>query len=368
MLGRLNMTIKECIKVYKDFGEAIFSNKRPFWKLKFNRYDHKRLETFMRNVAGGNSHEDPPFQNPKDPGRLNDKEQRHQSRFSQTRVGVLTITKGTNDQLFLLRSYPNRTRVTNNVQDRGKLLNLQHQQDCATWEAARATSAAPTFFRPIKINGLIYIDGGLQANNPSYQAWLEVNAMHQKNPERCQSTRGGIQCFVSIGTGKGAPHDLIVDGNWIRRLVSIVGDALAKMTDPEPIHAHTESHCADGTYFRFNVEKGLEKMKLDEYKVQNHEPLTVQRITTAVSTYLNQDQDARNNLRVLATNLVEQRRTRHDILASRSGNGLANGHGSGVSRVRSSEHAEAPASPVTLRRRPTVPEMEAQHVESELAS
>lgn len=34
------------------------------------------------------------------------------------------------------------------------------------WEAARATSAAPSFFSAMKINGYLMIDGGLGANNP----------------------------------------------------------------------------------------------------------------------------------------------------------------------------------------------------------
>jgi patatin-like phospholipase/acyl hydrolase len=34
------------------------------------------------------------------------------------------------------------------------------------WEAARATSASPTYFNPIKVDGVELLDGGLGANNP----------------------------------------------------------------------------------------------------------------------------------------------------------------------------------------------------------
>jgi len=34
------------------------------------------------------------------------------------------------------------------------------------WEAARATSAAPTYFPPMKVGKYTFVDGGLQANNP----------------------------------------------------------------------------------------------------------------------------------------------------------------------------------------------------------
>lgn len=34
------------------------------------------------------------------------------------------------------------------------------------WEAARATSAAPGYFAPMKIGRWTFVDGGLMANNP----------------------------------------------------------------------------------------------------------------------------------------------------------------------------------------------------------
>lgn len=42
------------------------------------------------------------------------------------------------------------------------------------WEAARATSAAPSFFGPIKIEGRKFGDGALNANNPVRQVWWEA--------------------------------------------------------------------------------------------------------------------------------------------------------------------------------------------------
>jgi patatin-like phospholipase/acyl hydrolase len=34
------------------------------------------------------------------------------------------------------------------------------------WQAARATSAAPAYFKPLQVNGYTLVDGGLGANNP----------------------------------------------------------------------------------------------------------------------------------------------------------------------------------------------------------
>jgi patatin-like phospholipase/acyl hydrolase len=68
---------------------------------------------------------------------------------------------------------------------------------CAIWEAGRATSAAPTFFKPIKIEaprpGGTYVDGGLAHNNPAELALSEARKIWN-------STRKF--CLVSIGTGR----------------------------------------------------------------------------------------------------------------------------------------------------------------------
>jgi patatin-like phospholipase/acyl hydrolase len=39
--------------------------------------------------------------------------------------------------------------------------------DCMIWQAARATCAAPTYFRRMKIGKWEYVDGGLGFNNPT---------------------------------------------------------------------------------------------------------------------------------------------------------------------------------------------------------
>ena len=68
---------------------------------------------------------------------------------------------------------------------------------CRIWEAARATSAAPTFFEPITIEDpkppSSYVDGGLKHNNPSEIAIAEAERIWP------QAKRFVL---VSIGTGK----------------------------------------------------------------------------------------------------------------------------------------------------------------------
>ena len=69
--------------------------------------------------------------------------------------------------------------------------------ECALWQAARATSAALTFFKPMSIGHprpvITYIDGGMGYNNPSEVALDEARRIWP----RC--TQFGL---VSIGTGR----------------------------------------------------------------------------------------------------------------------------------------------------------------------
>lgn len=69
--------------------------------------------------------------------------------------------------------------------------------NCTIWEAGRATSAAPTFFKPIKIEiplpGATFIDGGLVYNNPAELALSEAQRIW---------TSVKRFCLVSLGTGR----------------------------------------------------------------------------------------------------------------------------------------------------------------------
>ena len=67
---------------------------------------------------------------------------------------------------------------------------------CTIVEAARATSAAPTFFEPVEImiNGTKerFVDGALGFNNPVMELYSEAKTIF---PSR------SIDCIVSLGTG-----------------------------------------------------------------------------------------------------------------------------------------------------------------------
>jgi predicted acylesterase/phospholipase RssA len=83
-------------------------------------------------------------------------------------------------------------------------------------DAAHATSAAPTYFEPVRLDGATLIDGGVFATNPSLVAYAEV--------------RGTLDLLLSLGTGshtRPLPYDKIKDWGqleWARPVIDVVFD------------------------------------------------------------------------------------------------------------------------------------------------
>jgi len=128
------------------------------------------------------------------------------------------------------------------------------------WEAARATSAASTFFEPIKVgaDGEEFIDGATGANNPIDQVVAEARDIWTPKT----SLEPKLHCIVSIGTG-------VPEVNAFGTTLRQVGETLKTMaTETEKTaekfrrdNPQLHEQCR---YFRFNVLRGLEKVGLEE--------------------------------------------------------------------------------------------------------
>jgi hypothetical protein len=220
------------------------------------------------------------------------------------------------EKIHLFRSYFNPTPPS--ARELDDLTISLHRQVLETpvWKIARATSAAPTYFRSIEVDGLRLMDGGLLANNPSQLVRAEVSSMHRNHPSgTCRQVEGtpegGIRFLVSLGTGKQASQSITRGAGPIPKLLSIVRRALKEMTNPEHVHAEIQRALGildPSVYYRFNVEKDLRNMKLDECIVKGGVNLTFSKIETAVQEYFNGD--VRDRSRRLARQLVEHRRQR----------------------------------------------------------
>jgi len=144
--------------------------------------------------------------------------------------------------------------------------------NCKIWEAARATSAAPTFFKHIEIGrAQPYIDGGLGRNNPSRAVLDEAKALFGARH---------IGCLVSIGTGHAETISIKKPGGLRQIVPTDIFDMLkAITTDCEATHEAMLALFAKlpTTYFRLNVEHGMQGIKLSEWeRLGNVEAHTLQ--------------------------------------------------------------------------------------------
>jgi patatin-like phospholipase/acyl hydrolase len=143
---------------------------------------------------------------------------------------------------------------------------------CKIWEAARATSALPTFFKHIEIgNKQPFIDGGLGCNNPSELLLKEAQVVFPNHQ---------IGCLVSIGTGQAEVISIKTSGFFQQIVPTNVIDALkAISTDCEATHEKLSLlfRNSPNIYFRINVEQGMQGIKLSEWeKMANVEAHTMQ--------------------------------------------------------------------------------------------
>ena len=97
------------------------------------------------------------------------------------------------------------------------LLRSEGEHSGATMvQAAHATSAAPTYFEPVRLDGATLVDGGVFAINPSLCAFAEVG--------------GSLDLLLSLGTGEHTrrlPYDKVKDWGqleWARPLIDVVFD------------------------------------------------------------------------------------------------------------------------------------------------
>lgn len=142
-------------------------------------------------------------------------------------------------------------------------------------EAALATSAAPTYFSDIDIKGSKFVDGAIGANNPTAVLEEEASDLWCEDTGNLQPL---VKCFISIGTGHAGLRSIADKG--LKHLIRTLEKEATQTEDTnERFVARWRDHMAKGRCFRFNVARGLEKVKLAEYKEQDV-------IQAATSAYL----------------------------------------------------------------------------------
>ncbi|KAJ7819764.1 hypothetical protein B0H14DRAFT_1352067 [Mycena olivaceomarginata] len=235
MLGRLRMSVEDAVKAYGQLAKEVFSDVKPLGS--DGRFKASKLEKAIKEIVRAKS----ALQDPEE--RLED------TRNNACKMFVCTTTAVNMSLPVLLRTY--------NTPD-------YPATDCTIWQAGRATSAAPTFFKQIQIGrpGLeeAFLDGGMGHNNPTAALLLEAKALF---PDK------QIACIISLGTGQ--PHTVnIPKPSLLNQFIPLgVVKAIQKIaTDCEKEHqylAHRFDRVAK-LYFRFNVERGMQDIQLNQWE------------------------------------------------------------------------------------------------------
>lgn len=135
--------------------------------------------------------------------------------------------------------------------------------------ALRATTAAPTVFKPVLMGGELYCDGGIVASNPSAVAIHEARTIFPDIP---------IEMVVSCGTGAFVEEKSEPRIGWD----GIIGQIVNSATDGEQTHHVLEdilgqggtaklgrSHISKTKYYRFNPIVGTS----DTFPIDGTDPL-----------------------------------------------------------------------------------------------
>jgi len=164
------------------------------------------------------------------------------------------------------------------------------------WQAARATSAASSFFEPIDIGGEGFVDGGTGANNPIQELWAESADCFSTGSE--WNLENHVHCLVSIGTGK--PCLTAFGTSLLKNEVGHALVAIATNTDKiaDTFQKHHSNLYSERRAFRFNVLQGLENVGLEEAS-------KISDIEAATRRYI-QTEDTFVSLKACAANLKER--------------------------------------------------------------
>ncbi|KAF4461421.1 kinesin [Fusarium albosuccineum] len=237
MLGSLKMSVAECIEEYQQLSPQVFTKTRSpvSWKAKVQgRYDHVALEKGIKDLL-------------RHRGLEEDELMKEGDGDPRCKTFVCAMSQQTS-KVILFPSYNTKTWDTT-------MLNRVR-----IWEAARATSAASSFFEPLDIDGRVFADGATGANNPVYELWSEALEVLFNGDEN--QRLNSLGCILSIGTGVPSLksfRDSIPELAKAIKSIAIESEEKSNM-----FQGHFPSLCAEGLYFRFNVIQGLNRVGLGE--------------------------------------------------------------------------------------------------------
>ncbi|KAH6876729.1 acyl transferase/acyl hydrolase/lysophospholipase, partial [Thelonectria olida] len=249
MLGRLGMSVKDCITAYHSLSRDIFDGP---WRPKAWQTSKKVLgltgdaELRSRRLEEAICHIIARYLPAEEKSALFGEEEIDPCKTPICRVFVVA-TQQSNGRRVILRNYP---------------IPYEASRDMTIVEACLATSAAPFVFAPLTAGPEgcreTYIDGGLGNNNP-------VAIVLQES--RLLWPRQSVKSLVSIGTGARVPTEVKQNlMSLAKKVAEMIVDAANEARDFESNIRLTEPSI-HSVYFRLDVAESMARIGLAEWRM-----------------------------------------------------------------------------------------------------
>ena len=286
MLGRLRMSVDEAIREYKELSANVFEKPSSHLRRFLTKYDSTARREKLKGQFDALKSTQPSSQ---------EESNQFKSDRDRCRTIVCSIKSSENKNFqtpFLFRSYDRKTSYSTPFER-----NPGDPNTFAIWEVARATSAAPSYFKSIRLFHARYYDAAVSLNNPSWEVFNEVNLLADKSQD-------AIDLLLSIGGGNAkANNPRVKFGND-----SLLQD-LTDISDVVHNKVEYESEQQLFDYYRFDVKEGLQEVHMNEWKPKPSGSITLKRIQEATSRYL-ENGKVSYRIRECAKRLVEKRAQR----------------------------------------------------------
>ena len=269
LLGRLRMSVDEAIEEYKELSTKVFEKSSAPWK----RFWMKHNSTERREDLKDQFNSLPPTRLP------SPQEQANQFKSDRARCRTIVCSMKSNEDKnfqtpFLFRSYDRKTSYTSRTPFER---NPGDANAFTIWQVARATSAAPSYFKSIHMFEARYYDAAMNLNNPSWEVVREVSLLAKESHD-------AIDLLLSIGGGNAKGNNPKI------RLGT--GSLLQELTDvSDVVHDKVmlESKVRGFDYYRFDVKQGLQAVRMDEWRPKSGGDIMLKKIEMATKSYLKQE-------------------------------------------------------------------------------
>ncbi|KAH0585552.1 hypothetical protein H2248_008784 [Termitomyces sp. 'cryptogamus'] len=228
MLGRLQMTIPECINVFESLALSIFSadSAEKIWNFTNTGayYKADNFEKVLKKLI--------------------------EEKTGDENAPMLDSNPTNNCKVSVVSG---RTDDLSERAEHFRTYSIKFPDPfagCSIWQAARATSAAPLYLPPITINNVEFVDGGMMFNNPSILLMGEVNAVYGfgRRTRRLLSIGTGMQPLITIDS---QPSNAFEVPGYLKALLEA---SKRIVTDCERTHELMVGlYEEDKVYYRFNA-------------------------------------------------------------------------------------------------------------------